>query len=66
MEMYVRFCREVGYDYVFMVTGFSLPRSMATATDTAESRNHPGGERYRQRQHGCQLHPQAEVPGDAG
>jgi uroporphyrinogen decarboxylase len=46
MERYVRFCREVGYDYVFMVTGFSLPRSMATAADTAESRNYPGGERY--------------------
>jgi uroporphyrinogen decarboxylase len=46
MEMYVRFCREVGYDYVFMVTGFSLPRSMAVATDTAESRNYPGGQRY--------------------
>ena len=46
MEMYVRFCREVGYDYVFMVTGFSLPRSMATAADTADSRNYPGGERY--------------------
>ena len=24
LDMYVRFCREVGYDYVFMVTGFSL------------------------------------------
>jgi uroporphyrinogen decarboxylase len=46
MEMYVRFCREIGYDYVFMVTGFSLPRSMAVATDTAESRNYPGGQRY--------------------
>jgi uroporphyrinogen decarboxylase len=46
MEMYVRFCKEVGYDYVFMVTGFSLPRSMAIATDTAESQNYPGGERY--------------------
>jgi uroporphyrinogen decarboxylase len=46
MQMYVRFCKEVGYDYVFMVTGFNLPRSMATATDTAESQNYPGGERY--------------------
>ena len=46
MEMYVRFCEEVGYDYVFMVSGFSLPRSMATAADTAESRNYPGGQRY--------------------
>ncbi len=50
MEMYVRFCREVGYDYVFMVTGFSLPRSMATADDTAESRNYPAGQRYWQDQ----------------
>jgi uroporphyrinogen decarboxylase len=46
MEMYVRFCREVGYDYVFMVTGFNLPRSFAAAADTAESRNWPGGQRY--------------------
>ena len=46
MGMYVRFCHEVGFDYVFMVTGFSLPRSMATAVDTAESQNYPGGQRY--------------------
>jgi hypothetical protein len=31
IEMYVRFCRETGYDYVFMLTGFSLPREPATA-----------------------------------
>ncbi len=36
MEMYVRFCLEVGYDYVFMANGFSLPTSLAAATDTAE------------------------------
>jgi uroporphyrinogen decarboxylase len=29
-----------------MVTGFNLPRSFATAADTAESRNWPGGQRY--------------------
>ena len=46
LEMYVRFCREVGYDYVFMVTGFSLPRSFAAAADTADSRNWPDGQRY--------------------
>lgn len=46
MEMYVRFCREVGYDYVFMLTGFSLPRSFATAADTADTRNWPTGQRY--------------------
>jgi uroporphyrinogen decarboxylase len=46
MEMYVRFCREVGYDYVFMLTGFSLPRAMMTAADTAESQNFLGGQRY--------------------
>jgi uroporphyrinogen decarboxylase len=46
IEMYVRFCREVGYDYAFMVTGFSLRRSMKAAVDTAASRNWPDGRRY--------------------
>jgi uroporphyrinogen decarboxylase len=46
LEMYVRFCRDVGYDYVFMVTGFSLRRSFKQATDTAGSRNWPDGQRY--------------------
>jgi uroporphyrinogen decarboxylase len=46
MEMYVRFCREVGYDYVFMLTGFSLPRSFVGAADTADSLNWPTGQRY--------------------
>src|SRR3990172_9576106 len=46
LEMYVRFCREVGYDYVFTLTGFSLPRSFAAAADTADSRNWPDGQRY--------------------
>jgi uroporphyrinogen decarboxylase len=46
IDMYVRFCREVGYDYVFMVTGFSLQRSMTSVEDTAGSRNWPDGKRY--------------------
>jgi uroporphyrinogen decarboxylase len=46
LEMYVRFCHDVGYDYVFMVTGFSLRRSFKTTTDTAGSRNWPDGQRY--------------------
>lgn len=46
LDMYVRFCTEAGYDYVFMVTGLSLKRQMLAATDTAESQNWPGGQRY--------------------
>jgi uroporphyrinogen decarboxylase len=46
LDMYVRFCREVGYDYVFMVTGFSLSRTLKPATDTAAVQNWPGGQRY--------------------
>jgi uroporphyrinogen decarboxylase len=46
LDMYVRFCREVGYDYVFMVTGFSLQRNLKAATDTAGVENWPGGQRY--------------------
>jgi len=52
MQMYVRFCEEVGYDYVFMATGFSLPTSLAATTDTAEVQNFPGGQRYWQEQGG--------------
>lgn len=52
MEMYVRFCGEVGYDYVFMATGFSLPTSLAATADTAEVQNFPGGQRYWQEQGG--------------
>jgi uroporphyrinogen decarboxylase len=52
MEMYVRFCREVGYDYVFMVTGFNLQRSFQSAADTAESRNWPNAQRYWQNEAG--------------
>ena len=46
IEMYVRFCREAGYDYVFMVTGFSLQRHFKAAADTALVQNWPGGQRY--------------------
>ena len=46
LDMYVRFCREVGYDYVFMVTGFSLQRQFKAAGDTAGAQNWPDGQRY--------------------
>jgi uroporphyrinogen decarboxylase len=46
LDLYVRFCREVGYDYVFMMTGFSLQRNFDAATDTAAAQNWPGGQRY--------------------
>jgi uroporphyrinogen decarboxylase len=46
LDMYVRFCREVGYDYVFMVTGFSLQRKFKAAADTAGAQNWPDGQRY--------------------
>ena len=52
MEMYVRFCHEVGYDYVFMASGFNLPTRLAPAADTAEVQNFPGGQRYWQEQGG--------------
>jgi uroporphyrinogen decarboxylase len=46
IEMYVRFCRDAGYDYVFMVTGFSLERSMTAVADSAAAQNWPDGKRY--------------------
>jgi len=46
LDMYVRFCRELGYDYVFMVTGFNLMRTFHAAADTAVAQNWPGGQRY--------------------
>lgn len=46
LDMYVRFCAEVGYDYVPMVTGFSLRRNFKMTADTAGSRNWPDGQRY--------------------
>jgi uroporphyrinogen decarboxylase len=46
IEMYVRFCHEVGYDYVFAVSGYSLRRTFQTAGDEAVSQNWPDGQRY--------------------
>jgi uroporphyrinogen decarboxylase len=46
LDMYVRFSYEMGYDYVSMVTGFSLRRSLKAAADTAQAQNWPGGQRY--------------------
>jgi uroporphyrinogen decarboxylase len=46
LDMYVRFCRDVGYDYIFMVSGFSLPRTLMPLDDTAGAKNWPGGQRY--------------------
>jgi len=46
LDMYVRFCREMGYDYVFTLTGFNLPRQLQAANDTAGSQNWPDGQRY--------------------
>ena len=46
LDMYVRFSYEMGYDYVPMVTGFSLRRSLKVAADTAGIQNWPDGQRY--------------------
>ena len=46
LDMYVRFCYETGYDYVFMVTGLSLQRNLKAAADTAGVQNWPDGQRY--------------------
>jgi uroporphyrinogen decarboxylase len=46
IDMYLRFCLEMGYDYVFMVTGFSLPKRFNIAADLAAAQNWPDGQRY--------------------
>jgi uroporphyrinogen decarboxylase len=46
LDMYVRFCHELGYDYVFTLTGFNLMRTFSAAADTAAAQNWPGGQRY--------------------
>jgi len=46
LDMHVRFCDEMGYDYVFMLTGFTLSRSLKGVADTAGVENWPGGQRY--------------------
>jgi len=46
IDMFVRFCHKAGYDYTFMLTGFSLPKHFKTAADPARSRNWSDGQRY--------------------
>ncbi|MDP2948949.1 MAG: uroporphyrinogen decarboxylase family protein [Chloroflexota bacterium] len=46
VEMYIRFCYEMGYDYVFMVTGLHFRRSQMAVADTAAVPNWAGGLRY--------------------
>ncbi|MCK6553795.1 uroporphyrinogen-III decarboxylase-like protein [Candidatus Binatia bacterium] len=46
LDMYVRFCRDLGYDYVFTTTGFNLRRSLTAAADTTGARNWADGQRY--------------------
>ena len=46
LEMYVRFCYEMGYDYVFMIAGFRAQRSFKLADDTAAAQNWLDGQRY--------------------
>jgi uroporphyrinogen decarboxylase len=44
--MYVRFCHEMGYDYVFMISGLEFRTSQMALADTASALNWPGGVRY--------------------
>ena len=44
--MYVRFCHEMGYDYVFMISGLEFPASEMALADTAAALNWAGGVRY--------------------
>jgi uroporphyrinogen decarboxylase len=46
VEMYVRFCYEMGYDYVFMITGLSFRRHQIALADTAAQPNWAAGVRY--------------------
>jgi len=52
VEMYLRFCYEMGYDYVFMVTGLQFRRSQVAVADTAAQVNWAGGLRYWQDESG--------------
>ncbi len=45
-ELYVRFCYEMGYDYVFMITGLSFRRHQMALADTAAQPNWAAGVRY--------------------
>jgi len=44
--MYVRFCYEMGYDYVFMISGLEFRSSQLALADTAAAVNWAGGVRY--------------------
>jgi uroporphyrinogen decarboxylase len=46
LEMCIRFCYEMGYDYVFMPAGNGLPRRLEAITDTAGMENWGDGQRY--------------------
>ena len=46
LDLYVRFCRDVGYDYVFATTGFNLRRSLTAAADTTGAQNWADGQRF--------------------
>jgi len=46
LDMYVRFSVETGYDFVSLVTGFSLKRNFKVTADTAGAQNWPDGQRY--------------------
>ena len=46
VDMYLRFCYEMGYDYVPMITGLNFRRSQIALTDTASVSNWAGGVRY--------------------
>ncbi len=46
VDLYIRFCYEMGYDYVFMLAGPTYRRSFKSARDTADSANWPDGQRH--------------------
>jgi len=46
VDLYLRFCYEMGYDYVPMITGLNFGRSQFALTDTASVSNWSGGVRY--------------------
>jgi uroporphyrinogen decarboxylase len=47
VDMVMRFCRDTGYDYVFMYPTIDFPRdNFLAATDTASQKNWSGGKRF--------------------
>jgi uroporphyrinogen decarboxylase len=46
VDLYLRFCYEMGYDYVSMITGLNFHRSQFTLADTAPLSNWADGVRY--------------------